>query len=141
MANVKTIENDGSVEAFLNRLTRPGYRQECKTLIEMMHEATGSEPRMWGSSIIGFGQYEYRYANGKPGRICLVGFAPRKQSFVLYITEDHERDADLLSKLGKIKTGQGCVYVKKLDDLHLPTLRRLLRRAVAARRAASTPAE
>jgi hypothetical protein len=92
---------------------------------------------MWGASIVGFDTFHYKYADGRPGEICLIGFSPRKQNLVLYITDDHERDADLLAKLGRIKTGKGCIYVNRLSDLHMPTLKQLVRRAVKARRAAS----
>jgi hypothetical protein len=99
-----------------------------------MSEITGCDAKMWGGSIIGFDKYHYQYADGKPGEICLIGFSPRKQNLVLYITDNHERDADLLAKLGKIKTGRACIYINRLGDLHLPTLKQLIRRSVTARR-------
>lgn len=83
-------------------------------LTDMMSAITRCPAKMWGTGIVGFDQYRYRYANGKLGQICLIGFSPRKQNLVLYITDDHKRDADLLSKLGKIKTGKSCIYVKTL---------------------------
>ena len=136
MAKMKTSENDASVEAFVNGV-REGTRQDCETLIGMMSETTGCEAKMWGGGIVGFGKYRYRYADGKTGEICLIGFSPRKQNLVLYITDNHERDADLLAKLGRIKTGKSCIYVNEFQDLHLPTLRQLIRRAVKARKEAS----
>ena len=137
MAKMKTIEKAASVEAFVKKNPREDTRRDCTTLIQVMSEITGCEAKMWGSSIIGFDKYRYRYANGKPGEICLIGFSPRKQNLVLYITDNHERDADLLAKLGKIKTGQSCIYVNDLRDLHLPTLKQLIRRSVKVRREAS----
>ena len=134
---MKTKETAASVEKFVRAVPDESTRQDCTTLIRMMSEITGCEARMWGSSIVGFDTFHYRLASGKPGEICLIGFSPRKQSLVLYVTDDHKRDADLLGKLGKIKTGQSCIYVKSLHDLHAPTLRRLIQRAVKARRAAS----
>jgi len=134
---VKTTENRSSVEAFVNQNAIEGTRQDCAQLIEMMQEITGCPPKMWGAGIVGFDKYHYKYADGKTGEICLIGFSPRKQNLVLYITDDHERDADLLAKLGNIKTGKGCIYVKQLEDLHIPTLKQLIRRAVKARREAS----
>jgi len=92
---------------------------------------------MWGGSVVGFDKFHYKYADGRLGEICLIGFSPRKQNLVLYITDDHERDADLLAKLGKIKTGKGCIYMSRLSDIHMPTLKQLIRRAVKARRAAN----
>ena len=137
MAKIKTTESDASVTAFVGKLAREETRQDCAALIGIMSEITGCEARMWGTSIIGFDKYRYRYADGKPGEICLVGFAPRKQNLVLYVTNDHQRDADLIAKLGKVKTGGGCIYVNRLSDVHTPTLKQLIRRAAKARKAAS----
>ncbi|HEY3824437.1 MAG TPA: DUF1801 domain-containing protein [Bryobacteraceae bacterium] len=134
---MKTTENSASVEKFVRAVPNASARQDCETLIRIMSEITGCEARMWGSGIVGFDTFHYRYANGKTGEICLIGFSPRKQSLVLYVTDDHERDADLLGKLGKIKTGQSCIYVKSLHDVHTPTLKKLIQRAVKARRGAS----
>jgi hypothetical protein len=138
MAKVKTTENDSSVNAFVSKVTRKETRQDCAMLIAMMREVTGCEAKMWGGSIVGFDKFHYRYADGKPGEICLIGFSPRKQNLALYVTDDHERDADLFGKLGKVKTGKSCIYVNNLRELHMPTLKQLLRRAVKARREAST---
>jgi len=140
MAKIKTTQNDASVDAFLKKVPREDMRQDCRALIDLMREITGCEAKMWGAAIVGFDKYRYRYADGKPGEICLVGFSPRKQNLVLYVTGDHERDADLLSKLGKIKTGRSCIYVNRLDDLHLPTLKQLVRRSVQVRRKESAAA-
>jgi hypothetical protein len=137
MAKVKTTENGASVEAFVSKVPREDTRHACTALIGMMSEITGCEAKMWGGSIVGFDKYRYRYADGKTGEICLIGFSPRKQNLVLYITDDHERDADLLRKLGKIKTGRACIYVNDFRDLHAPTLRQLIRRAVKVRRETS----
>jgi hypothetical protein len=137
VAKTKTIENTGSVEAFLRKTPSEETRQDCAVLIEVMSAITKCEAKMWGASIVGFDTFHYKYADGRPGEICLIGFSPRKQNLVLYITDDHERDADLLAKLGRIKTGKGCIYVNRLSDLHMPTLKQLVRRAVKARRAAS----
>ena len=136
VAKIKTTENASSVTAFIKKTPSEDTRQDCATLIGVMSEITGCPAKMWGSSIVGFDKYHYKYADGKTGEICLIGFSPRKQNLVLYITGDHERDADLLAKLGKIKTGQSCIYVSHLSDLHMPTLKQLLRRSVKARRTA-----
>ena len=137
MAKIKTTQNDASVEAFLKKIPSEATRQDCRALIALMREVTGCEAKMWGSAIIGFDKYHYKYADGKLGEICLVGFSPRKQNLVLYVTGDHERDADLLAKLGKIKTGRSCIYVNRVEDLHLPSLKQLIRRSAQARRKAS----
>lgn len=137
MAKVKTTENDASVETFVSKVAREETRQDCAMLISMMSEITGCEAKMWGGSIIGFDKYHYRYANGKLGETCLLGFSPRKQNLVLYVTDNHERDKDLLAKLGKVNTGRACIYVSHLRDLHIPTLKQLIRRSAKARRKAS----
>jgi hypothetical protein len=132
-----TTETDASVTAFLARIPQESVREDCAALIQMMSAITGSAAKMWGASIVGFDKFRYRYADGKPGEICLIGFSPRKQNVVLYVTDDHERDADLLAKLGSVKCGKSCIYMNQLDELHMPTLKQLIRRAVKARRAAS----
>jgi hypothetical protein len=137
MAKIKTTVNDASVEAFVTAVTPESTREDCSTLIALMEEITRCQAKMWGSSIVGFDTYRYRYADGKPGEMCLIGFSPRKRNLVLYITDNHERDADLLAKLGKIKTGRGCIYVNDMRDLHLPTLKQLIRRAIKARKETS----
>ena len=136
MARVKTTENTSSVEEFVRKSPSSETREDCAKLIDMMHEITGCPAKMWGGSIVGFDKYHFKYADGKTGEICLIGFSPRKQNLVLYITDDHKRDQDLLAKLGKIKTGRACIYVKHLQDVHIPTLKQLMRRAVKARRKA-----
>jgi len=137
MAKIKTTENDGSVEAFVSTAPRESTREDCRALISIMGEITGCEAKMWGGSIVGFDKYHYQYADGKPGEICLVGFSPRKQNLVLYVGANQESNADLMAKLGKMKIGGGCMYVNRLSDLHLPTLKQLIRRTVKARRKAS----
>lgn len=137
MAKAKTTQNDASVARFLKAVPNEGTREDCATLIQMMSAATGCEAKMWGSSIVGFDKYHYRLASGKLGDICLIGFSPRKQNLVLYVTDDHERDSDLLAKLGKIGAGKSCIYVKTLSDLHAPTLKKLIVRAVTERRKTS----
>jgi hypothetical protein len=103
-----------------------------------MREITGEEPAMWGSSIVGFGSYHYVYASGREGDWFLTGFAPRKQALTMYIMSGFSEYDELLEKLGKFKTGKACLYVKKLDDIHLPTLKKLIRQSVKQKRAAAT---
>ena len=141
MAKMKTTETAASVQAFLSKIPGEETRQDCATLIKMMSEATGCEAKMWGPSIIGFDKYHYRLANGKVGEICLVGFSPRKKNLVLYVTDNHERDAGLLAKLGKVKTGASCIYLNRLADVRLPALQQLIRRSAKARKQASVKVE
>ena len=130
MAELKTKPNDQSVTDFLNTIPDLPKRQDCFTLVNLMQEVTKAEPRMWGSSIVGFGSYHYANANGHGGKMCLVGFSPRKQNLSLYIMAGSELDAELLKKLGKHKTGKSCLYINRLDDVHLPTLKKLVQQAV-----------
>ncbi len=130
MADLKTRANDQSVEAFLNQIENEKRRQDCVTLLKLMQEATASEPRMWGDSIIGFGSYHYKYESGREGDWFLAGFSPRKQNLTLYIMSGFERYDELMSKLGKFKTGKSCLYVNRLEDVDLETLRELVQQSV-----------
>jgi hypothetical protein len=135
MAKIKTTQNDSGVDGFLAKIPAPEIRQDCAALIEIMGAATGCEPKMWGTSIVGFDTFHYQYADGKPGEICLIGFSPRKQNLVLYIGGNSEHD--LLEKLGKFKTGKSCMYVNRLSDVDLPVLKQLIKRSVKLRRQTS----
>jgi len=99
-------------------------------LVRIMASATGSKPKMWGSSIVGFGSYHYRYASGREGDWFTTGFSPRKQNLTLYVMGGLSGYASLLKKLGKHSTGKGCLYVKRLEDIHLPTLTKLIQVSV-----------
>ncbi|MCB0055676.1 MAG: DUF1801 domain-containing protein, partial [Caldilineaceae bacterium] len=113
MAELKTKENDQSVETFLSSIEDAQKQQDCRTLIAIMQEATGAAPRMWGESIVGFGHYHYKYASGREGDWFLTGFAPRKQNLTLYIMAGFHHYDELLQKLGKFKTGKSCLYINK----------------------------
>lgn len=130
MAELKTKPNKISVEKFLKTIADEQTRSDCKTLVKLMKEATGAEPKMWGSSIVGFGQYHYKYESGREGDWFLTGFSPRKQNLTLYIMAGFAGYAELMEKLGKHATGKSCLYVKRLSDLHLPTLKKLIRGSV-----------
>jgi hypothetical protein len=130
MAELKTKPSDASVERFVAAIRDEARRADCRALLRLMKGATGSPPRMWGSSVVGFGDYHYRYASGREGDWFLTGFSPRKQDLTLYIMGGFENHRDLMEKLGKFKTGKGCLYLKRLDDVHLPTLKKLIRRSV-----------
>lgn len=95
-----------------------------------MQKATDAPPKMWGSSIIGFGQYHYKYDSGHEGDMCITGFSPRKQDFSLYVMMNAEDNQDLLSKLGKHKTGKACLYVKRLADIDTKVLETLIKRTI-----------
>jgi hypothetical protein len=121
MAETKTKPTEVSVADFLDK-TAGTARQDCNTLMAIMEKVTGEKPKMWGASIVGFGQYHYKYASGHEGDICITGFSPRKANLSLYVLAGAEGQSDLLAKLGKHKASKGCLYIKKLDDVNLDVL-------------------
>jgi len=127
MAELKTKPNDGSVEAFLNNVSDPKKRQDSYAVLELMKQVTGEEPVMWGDSIVGFGSYHYSTKSGQEGDWFLTGFSPRAQSLTLYIMSGFDQYDELMSKLGKYKTGKACLYVKKIEDVDTDVLRELVR--------------
>ena len=131
MAELKTQKNDASVEAFLQGVESEKKREDSYALLELMREVTGEEPAMWGTSIVGFGSYRYKYASGREGEWFLSGFSPRKQNLTLYIMSGFDEYDSLLSRLGKYKTGKSCLYLNKLEDVDPEVLRELVRRSVA----------
>ena len=134
MAEMKTIRNKASVSDFLGRIQDPQVRTDSRAVARLMQEVTGLKPEMWGSSIVGFGSYHYTYASGREGDMPLIGFSPRKQNLTLYIMGGFDRYKDLPARLGKFKTGEGCLYIKRLEDVHQPTLKKLIRESVKVMR-------
>lgn len=129
MAELKTKPTEQPVLAFLNRIENDTRKQDCLTVMELMKDVIGEEPRMWGDSIVGFGSYHYRGKSGREGDWMLVGFSPRKQNLTLYIMAGFEQYDALMSKLGKFKTGKSCLYVNKLADVDLQILRELVKQS------------
>jgi hypothetical protein len=129
MAALKTQKTDASVEDFLNQVEDEARRWDCFDILDLMREVTGEEPAMWGPSIVGFGSYRYKYASGHEGEWMLIGFSPRKRDLTLYIMSGFEAYDSLLAKLGKFKTGKACLYINKLEDVDLPTLRELVKQS------------
>ena len=134
MAEAKTQVNAASVKAFLDRVEDADKRAFCKTISKMMSAATGKRPKMWGTSIVGFGSYDYTYASGRSGSWPLVGFSPRAANMSLYIMPGFELVLELMKKLGKFKTGKSCLYVKKASDIDLEVLGELIERSVEVMR-------
>lgn len=130
MAQLKTQKNDASVDAFIDAVDDEVKRKDCRVILDMMREITGEEPAMWGDSIVGFGSYHYVYASGREGDWPLTGFSPRKQNLTVYIMSGFSEYEALLARLGKHKTGKSCLYLNKLDDIDLPTLRKLIEKSV-----------
>lgn len=131
MAELKTQRNNGSVDAYLKKAAgSPEILADCRTLIEIMSKATGAPPQMWGTAIVGFGSFRYRYDNGREIDWMLCGFSPRKTALSLYLFGQFPGYDDLLAKLGKHSCGKSCLYLKRLSGVHLPTLRKLVTESV-----------
>lgn len=126
MAELKTKPTGEDVDQFLNGISDEKKRQDCFTLVELMRQVTKAEPKLWGSSMVGFGDHHYHYASGREGETFMLGFSPRKQDLTLYGLRGSEELDQLLGKLGKYKSGKGCLYIKRLEDIDLPTLRALI---------------
>lgn len=129
MAEPKTTATDANVIVFISGVD-PARRADCEALIAMMQKVTKSPPKMWGSSIVGFGTYHYKYESGHEGDASLVGFSPRKQHLVIYIGPGFTSSADLMAALGKHKTGQSCLYIKSLADIDMKVLEKLVAASV-----------
>ena len=130
MAELKTQKNDASVEDFLNSVSDAQKREDSFAVLELMREVTGEKPAMWGTNIVGFGSYHYKYASGREGDWPLAGFAPRERELTLYIMAGFERYEELLAKLGKHKTGVSCLYIKRLADVDPTVLKQLVSASV-----------
>ena len=127
MSENKTRPTDQKVLEFLNSVEHKTRRADGLTLLTMMEEITGEDAVMWGSSIVGFGSYHYKYESGREGDMPLVGFSPRKQSMTLYIMPGFDEYEGMLAELGKHKIGKACLYVNKLADVDEAVLRRLVK--------------
>src|SRR5690349_18012586 len=131
---LKTKVNDASVTKFLNSVADEQKRNDCFEILKLMKQITKAEPKMWGSSIVGFGSYHYKGKSGREGEWMLTGFSPRKQNLTLYLMGGFNTmgdfDAALLKKLGKCTTGAGCLYIKKLDDVDKQVLKELVQASV-----------
>lgn len=135
---MKTVPTDASVTAFLEAVPDERKRADAFALLDLMREATGEEPRMWGPSIVGFGTYHYRYPSGREGDMFLAGFSPRKGALSLYIMAGFDEYEELMARLGKHSTGKACLYVKRLSDVDLPTLAEIVCRSAGHVRATNS---
>lgn len=132
MAELKTKENNASVKKFIDAVPDEQVRKDCYAIIDMMKAATKCEPKMWGTAIVGFDSYHYIYDSGREGDMCLIGFSPRKQNITLYLMLGLHEDPALMKKLGKHKTGKGCLYINSLEDVDVKALKTLIKNSVAA---------
>ena len=131
MAENKTQPTKESVAKFLKSIEDENRRKDSLTVAKLMEEITGEKPVLWGTSIVGFGTYRYKGASGREGDWMLTGFSPRKQNLTLYLMGGFAQHTELMEKLGKYTTSSGsCLYIKRLDDIHLPTLKKLVRESV-----------
>jgi len=124
-----TRQTDADVTAFLDEVADQRRREDARAVLDLIHDVTGAEPRMWGTSTIGFGRQPYRTADGKEREWFAVGLAPRKAALTLYGLTYYGSNTDLLDRLGPHTTGKGCLYVKRLDDLDKDVLTALVGRA------------
>jgi hypothetical protein len=129
MAENKTQPTPDSVTDFLNKIQDKQVREDCFTILQMMQKVSGSEPVLWGSAIIGFGSYHYVYESGREGDTMILGFSPRKQNLTLYLTSGLNNLEGEASRLGKYKTGKGCLYIKSLGDVNPQVLEKIFARA------------
>ena len=126
MAKNKTTETEGSVVDFINAVDDVVKRNDAFEITKIIQETSGFEPKMWGPAIIGFGSYHYKYASGHEGDAPLVAFSPRKAAISLYIYTSPENRDEFLSKLGKHKASKGCIYIKKLSDIDIEVLKKMV---------------
>jgi hypothetical protein len=129
VAENKTRPTKTSVTAFLNKIKNKQLRDDCFAILEMMQKAANEEPVMWGSAIIGFGKYHYVYESGREGDTVVIGFSPRKENISIYLMGGLKPIENELAKLGKHKTGKGCLYIKSLSDVNGEVLKKIFTRA------------
>ncbi|MDP5201703.1 DUF1801 domain-containing protein [Flavobacterium sp. DG2-3] len=130
MATNKTTETSNSVTDFINAVENEAKRNDAFELVKIMQEVTGFEPKMWGASIIGFGSYHYKYDSGHEGDAPLAGFSPRKAATTVYFYLPEENREELLSQLGKHTSSKACIYIKKLADIDIEILKKIILRSM-----------
>ena len=131
MSSMKTVENEGDVDTFLESVGNPRRREDAKRVAGMMQEVTGERPRMWGDSIVGFGRYRYRRADGSEHGWMLTAVAPRKAALTVYIMPGFKPYGDLMQKLGRHRHSVSCLYITRLENVDFDVLTELVSRSVA----------
>ena len=134
MAENKTKQTQASVASYLAAITDATRRKDCEDLVKLLAKTTKHPAKMWGTSIVGFGSYHYKYESGREGDMCLVGFSSRKSEISVYGLNAAPNHEKLLSKLGKHKTGKGCLYIQRLSEIDQSVLEKLVAEAMAAAR-------
>lgn len=130
MAELKTKKTELSVDAFIKKIPEAQKRKDSFTIIELMEKATKARGKLWGTSIIGFGDRHLKYESGRELDWFVMGFSPRKQNLTLYITGTVEKQQSLLKKLGKHKTGKGCLYINKLEEVDMAVLKEIINKGL-----------
>ena len=130
MTELKTKPSNKSVTEFLNNVENQRKRDDSFKILKIMREITQEEPVLWGDSIVGFGSYHYKYKSGREADWLQIGFSPRKQSLTVYIMDGFEKYDELLTQLGKYKTGKSCLYINKLEDVNLTVLKELISESI-----------
>ena len=130
MAETKTKPTNESVKDFLNKISDEERRADCFQVAKIMEEVTGEKPKMWGPSIVGFGSYHYKYDSGREGDWLVTGFSPRKKDLTLYLMMGLAKHSELMEKLGRHSHAKSCLYNKRLSDIHIPTLKKLIKVSV-----------
>lgn len=136
MPEPKTKLNKASVAGFIDAIANAQVRDDCRTIVKIMEAATKAQPEMWGKAIVGFGRRQQVYASGKTAEWMVIGFSPRKQNMTLYLG-GLEKNGDLMSQLGTHSCGKGCLYIKRLSDIRLPVLKKLVQVSVQQKTVAS----
>ncbi len=127
MQKNKTTENTNNVIDFINTVADITRRNDCLKLIELMQEETGFEAKMWGPSIVGFGQYHYQYNSGREGDMPIICFSPRAKTIALYLSSNFENREELLTKFGKYKAQKACIHIQKIDDIDILILQKMFK--------------
>jgi len=130
MAKNKTTETNNSVAEYLNAIADEKRRKDCSAIVELFKNQTGLEPKMWGAGIVGFGRYHYKYDSGREGDAPLVAFSSRVNAISLYLSANFDQREELLKKFGKHKTGKGCIYIQKLEDIDTSILSKMVKNSI-----------
>lgn len=130
MAEIKTKPTVVSVDDYIDKQAKESVRDDCRELVKIMKRVTGEKPKMWGPSIVGFGQYHYKYESGHEGDMCVVGFAARAGKLTVYVASADENFPELTKKLGKYKASKGCLYINKLSDVDTKVLEQIVAASV-----------
>jgi hypothetical protein len=132
MATLKTKKTEDSVSEFLNKIPEADKRKDAFTILELMEKATKSTAKMWGAAIVGVGSRVLKYDSGRELDWFIMGFSPRKKDLTLYIPGAVQKQAALLKKLGKHKTGKGCLYINKLEEVDMTVLKEIIKKGLVA---------